>query len=116
MNGRQAAKAAAARIAELEYAIGRYSADVKDYNRCILHMIKHGSPCDFCQDQQECQEAGKDLSIGCDDWMLSDGKMYAEIVSDSGKGADLVEIEGIFPAGEDRGAGTQDFTGEGPAL
>lgn len=73
MNARQAARAAAKRIEELEYSGARAAADIKRYNQCIDHMIQHGSPCDFCEDLQECKEAGRDVQIGCDQWMLSDG-------------------------------------------
>ena len=44
--------------------------DIRDYNRCIEHMINHGSPCDFCEDLEECKGEGKDVTIGCDEWML----------------------------------------------
>lgn len=70
MNSRQAAKAAAKRIEECERIMALNKADIIDYNNCILHMIRHGSPCDYCNDLEECREAGKDLTIGCDDWML----------------------------------------------
>jgi len=115
MNGRQAARAAAARIAELEYANGRYSADVREYNQCILHMISHGSPCDYCQDRDECREAGKDMTIGCDEWMLAYGSGTAEIIPD-GKEAGPVEIEGILPESETGGAGAEADQGESETL
>lgn len=71
MNARQAAKAAAKRIEELEYFNQRASADIKRYNEVIGAMINHASPCQFCEDLEECRAAGKDTAIGCDDWMLS---------------------------------------------
>ena len=70
MNSKQAAKAAAKLIEELEHIIRLNIQDIKTYNTCILHMINHGSPCDYCHDHDECQEAGKDLTIGCEDWLL----------------------------------------------
>ena len=70
MNGRQAARAAAKRIEELEHVIGLNKRDIIIYNECILAMIDHRSPCDFCHDYSECKEAGKDLTIGCSDWMI----------------------------------------------
>ena len=70
MNARQAAKAAAKRIEELERVNRLYAADVRGYNACIDHMIKHGSPCDFCEDLPECRAEGKDIQIGRDEWML----------------------------------------------
>ena len=71
MNSRQAAKAAAKHIEELEHIISLNSRDIKLYNETILSMINHGSPCEYCNDADECREAGKDLSIGCEDWQLS---------------------------------------------
>ena len=70
MNGRQAARAAAKRIEEMSVTLAFNKADIRDYNLCIAHMINHGSPCDWCEDLAECREAGKDTTIGCDDWML----------------------------------------------
>ena len=70
MNARQAARAAAKRIEELEHYQRMATHDIRQYNQVIMHMIQHGSPCDYCNDLEECREAGKDVSIGCDMWML----------------------------------------------
>ena len=70
MNSRQAAKAAAARIEECERIMALNKADIIDYNNCIMHMIRHGSPCDYCNDLEECWENGNDVTMGCDEWML----------------------------------------------
>jgi hypothetical protein len=70
MNARQAARAAATRIEELEHYQRMATHDIRQYNKVIMHMIQHGSPCDYCNDLEECREAGKDVSIGCDMWML----------------------------------------------
>ena len=70
MNGKQAARAAAQRIKELELFNALQADDIKSYNEVIFHMMKHGSPCDYCEDQKECQIAGRDLTIGCEDWLL----------------------------------------------
>ena len=75
MNGRQAARAAAERIKENERILALNKADIVAYNLCILHMIDHGSPCDFCEDLEECRKEEKDVTIGCDNWML---KMHRE--------------------------------------
>lgn len=71
MNGRQAARAAAVRIEELEYFNKRAAADITKYNECIADMIHHRSPCKYCEDYAECMEAGNDVTIGCDEWMLA---------------------------------------------
>ena len=111
MNGRQAAKAAAQRIEELEARIAMDIKDIRTYNVCILHMINHGSPCDFCYDKQECQEAGKDLTIGCDQWMVGN----IEIIHDEKEG-DAVESEGILPTGAEGGTLAEVDQGESSAL
>ena len=71
MNSRQAAKAAAKHIEEMEYAISRYIIDVKAYNQCILAMIHGKSPCEWCEDRGECEQEAKD-GKGCGDWFLKD--------------------------------------------
>lgn len=90
MNSRQAAKAAARKIEEMTVTMAFNRADIRDYNKCILHMIKHGSPCDYCEDLVECQEAGKDVQIGCDDWMLR----HQDISTLRGDGEDGQETGG----------------------
>lgn len=71
MNGRQAAKKAAARIEELEYSCGRFSSDVRAYNACIDSMIAGGSPCDWCEEKRigECEHQDL-IGKGCSDWSL----------------------------------------------
>lgn len=73
MNGRQAARLAAKRIEELEYLAARNKQDIVDYNKTISHMISGGSPCDWCEDQTECQLQAKADGKGCSDWMLHSG-------------------------------------------
>ena len=70
MNARQAAKAAAKRIEELEYFNSKSCEDIIHYNQCIEHMIRRGSPCDYCEDLEECKAEGKDVQIGCEEWIL----------------------------------------------
>ncbi len=67
---RQSLSAAQARIAELEYVCRNCVKDINWYNRCIEHMIQGGSPCDWCDDLQECQLKAKDEGKGCLDWIL----------------------------------------------
>lgn len=68
MNARQAAKAAAKRIEENERVLKLNKADIVAYNNCILSMIAGGSPCDYCEDIEECQLDAK--GKGCSEWML----------------------------------------------
>lgn len=70
MNAKQAARAAARHIEELEHQVRLNVRDIKLYVQCIQHMIQHGSPCDYCEDRDECQADGKNVDTGCDDWML----------------------------------------------
>lgn len=69
MNARQAARLAAKRIEELERVNHLYAADVRDYNACIDGMISGKSPCEWCEDLQECQLQAKN-GTGCSEWML----------------------------------------------
>jgi len=69
MNGRQAAKMAGQRVMELERILALNKADIVNYNLCILSMIDGKSPCDWCEDQQECQLQAKG-GTGCEEWML----------------------------------------------
>jgi len=70
MNGKQAARLAAKRIEELEHYVRLNVRDIKLYVQCVQHMIQHGSPCDYCEDRDECLADGKNVDTGCDDWML----------------------------------------------
>jgi len=79
MNGRQAARAAAKRIEELETYKKFAMWDIQKYNECVLHMINKGSPCDYCDDLENCKEKGFDVTLGCDEWILGDkGKFVDE--------------------------------------
>ncbi len=69
MNGRQAAKAAAKRIEELEYVGMRQMLDVQQYVACVHGMIEGNSPCPYCEDYEECQLEAKD-GKGCTQWWL----------------------------------------------
>ena len=70
MNSRQAAKAAAKRIEEQEHTLALNKADIRDYNAVILDLISGKSPCDWCEDQEECQLQAKEDGKGCSEWML----------------------------------------------
>lgn len=62
---------AAKRIEDLEMTCLMATRDIRLYNKCIVDMINHGSPCEYCEDFKECHEAGKDTTIGCDEWILN---------------------------------------------
>ena len=82
MNCRQVMKAQAKHIENMEYSISRYIIDVKAYNQCIVGMIKGESPCQYCEDHEECQLAAKD-GKGCGDWYLKDMPPVKEEEEDS---------------------------------
>ena len=69
MNGRQAAKAAAKRIEELEFVVAGQVQDIKDYNACIADMIAGESPCLWCEEYPECNLEAK-MGRGCSNWWL----------------------------------------------
>lgn len=77
MNGRQAAKAAAAKIEELEAKIeeldhynAKCKADITAYNKIVVGLITGGlNPCDWCEDKEECQRDVK--GKGCGEWWLT---------------------------------------------
>ena len=69
MNARQAAKAAAKRIEELEHITLANKWDIQQYNKCIQDMIAGESPCLYCEDWNECQLEAKG-GKGCPEWIL----------------------------------------------
>ena len=69
MNGRQAAKLAAAKIADLEHYNAKCKADIMAYNHVITGMITgEVNPCDWCEEKNECQLEAK--GKGCSEWWL----------------------------------------------
>ena len=71
MNARQALKSVLKKNKELAYHVARSAADITLYNECILGMIKGESPCEWCNDREECQLEAKELGNGCEDWLLT---------------------------------------------
>lgn len=77
MNARQAAKLAAKKIEELEDYNRRCVRDIRAYNALILKMIDGGSPCELCEEYQECELSEKD-GKGCMEWWLTNNLPDAE--------------------------------------
>ena len=71
MNGRQAARAAAQRIKEMEYMVSMQSKDIQNLYATILDMIAGKSPCLRCEENRldECSHASRG-SAGCSGWWL----------------------------------------------
>ena len=79
MNSRQAAKAAAERIEQLEFRLAMNILDIRDYNKVIEELILQKSPCPWCEDYNECQLEAKKL-YGCPEWLLhSNAKRVSEV-------------------------------------
>lgn len=69
MNARQALKAAARHIEDLEYYNSRCKADIKAYNVIIDGLIAGNlNPCDWCDEQPDC--APSNQGKGCREWVL----------------------------------------------
>jgi hypothetical protein len=101
MNGKQAAKAAAKRIEEMEHTIAQYKQDITEYNHVIEDMISGKSPCSWCEDVGECI-LDANGSVGCTEWMLRFRKPGreaggGELEGEEGKaaGTDLNPIFGL---------------------
>lgn len=106
MNARQALKHVVEENANLRHYNREASADIKLYNQVIDHMIGGGSPCDYCEDLDECQLQAKGKT-GCTDWMLRSRKDgdYASTYDQCGG------IEAVNPLGSqnsDVGAAVQE--------
>ncbi len=70
MNAKQALRSVTKQLENQTFYNALASADIRDYNAVIDHMIGGGSPCDWCQDKEECQLQAKADGKGCDMWML----------------------------------------------
>ena len=103
MNAKQALKLAAKNIEILENYQFKATKDITAYNKCILSMISGGSPCEWCNDQLECEKLEKTASKGCDEWMLAFIDVQAENqeelpVKIEGSGGDADESKGLLQA------------------
>lgn len=70
MNAKQALKLCSKQLEETEAVLQRAQQDIKDYNACIESMIKGGSPCEWCEEKEECQLQAKADGKGCEQWWL----------------------------------------------
>lgn len=92
MNGKQAARAAAKRIEELEYVNAMQSKDIADYNKCILSMISGDSPCLWCEERPECQLEAKEAGKGCSEWWLRYRDLGGDHDGDTGTETGTVDM------------------------
>ena len=69
MNAKQSLKIVSKRLEDVEKVLARAEQDIKRYNQCIDHMIAGGSPCDWCEEKNECQLSNK-WKTGCESWWL----------------------------------------------
>ena len=110
MNKRQALKAAAAHIVELEDWNRRATADIKAYNKCIDGMIAGQSPCDWCEENRsgECENPDKG-GKGCAEWWLLDLDLVkGDEANDDG--------EAVSGTGDNSGTGTEIVKGAAGTL
>ncbi len=91
MNGRQAAKAAAKKIEELENYNRRSKADITGYNVVIQALIRGESPCPWCEEYSECQLEEKDKK-GCAQWWLAYG--HPDLKEDDADDSERVPLVG----------------------
>ena len=89
MNAKQAARAAAKRVEELEYTVMKQTQDIKDYNACILGHISGESVCKWCEEWDECTSVDKGTK-GCQEWWLR----YRKEGEDAGEGVPPTGSEG----------------------
>jgi len=104
MNGRQAARMAAKRIEELEYANKLYAVDVKALYAVIDGMTQGKTPCEWCDEQEECDKQEKG-GLGCTDFLLMENKQEGEDDEEdsdgSVDGAAVLSTDDIRRAGGD---------------
>lgn len=98
MNAKQALRALSKKHEELAYHVARSAADIKLYNTVILGMIKGESPCQWCEDLEECQLKAKAEGKGCDQWLLTFDVDYdselRDILGGEGDGGGHPEADG----------------------
>ena len=72
MNSRQAAKAAAKRIKELEWFNRKSAATVKGLYQALDAVFSGEGICQRCEDYDECEKEAKEEGKWCEDWTLKD--------------------------------------------
>ena len=106
MNARQAARAAANHIEELENFNRRSAADNKAYNKVIDDLIAGKSACPWCEDFDSCEKAEKNTA-GCDEWMLT-WKVQEGVNADA---ENRTDTEAVPDGGCEGGEGTPNIEG-----
>jgi len=107
MNAKQSLKVVAKRLEEVEIVLARAKVDIKHYNEVIDSMIAGGSPCDWCEDQTECQLTAKAEGKGCPEWWLID---QDKVTVKDGDGGD--ESKGLFPESGESGGKAEALAGK----
>ena len=102
MNARQAARAAAKHIEDLEHYNAMCKRDIVAYNRIIEGLIAGNlNPCDWCDEQPDC--APSNQGKGCKEWCLKfdlPEEKKGDEEQDDGKGTGA-ESEGISVTGSE---------------
>lgn len=89
MNARQAAKAAAEHIEQLEDFNRRASQEIKGLNACIDSVIAgEKTYCDWCEERDECDRAEK--GTGCKEWWLTMDLELPDGEGDADEGAGIL--------------------------
>lgn len=126
MNARQAAKAAAKRIEELEALVAGQTQDIKDLYAAIHDHISGESLCLWCEEYPVCHLKAKNTA-SCTEWWLryrkgSEGGKWPIVGPENGidesemisEGSDEGKI--VLSDGADSGKGTETDSGKDPAL
>ena len=108
MNARQALRAVSERLRDIEIVLAGAQNDIVLYNQCIDSMIQGGSPCEFCEDFEECQLQAKADGKGCAQWWLRYSREEVRTADD--------RSESILPTGSAGGEEAENPVGKIEAL
>lgn len=93
MNARQAAKAAAKKIEELEHYNAMAKADIVAYNRVVTGLISGDlDPCEWCEENADCKRPIK--GKGCSEWWLAFEHPVEEAKDDDSERVPLIGSTG----------------------